>query len=102
MTASVFASEDLGNDIRSIIFTMPVNVTLGAHEITGASPSDPTAYSVNYSFGTIDLTPTTGTITITSIGTEYMEGTFSFTSVDNGTTYNFTQGTFRAFKSTSN
>ncbi len=102
LMASISATEDLGADIRSIIFTVPVDVTLGVHAITDASPSDLTAYSVNYALGNIYVTATSGTMTITSIGAEYMEGTFSFTGVDNGTTYNVTEGTFRAYKPTAN
>ncbi|MDI1316974.1 hypothetical protein [Flavobacterium sp.] len=102
LMASISASEDLGTDIRSIFFTIPVDVTLGAHAITDASPSDLTAYSVNYSLGDTYVTATSGTMTVTSIGAEYMEGTFSFTGVDNGTTYNITEGAFRAYKPTSN
>lgn len=102
MMASISASEDLGTDIRSIFFTIPVNVTTGAHAITDASGSDLTAYSVDYSFGNVYVTGTSGTFTITSIGAEYMEGTFSFTGVDSdtGASYTITEGTFRAYKPT--
>ena len=102
MMASISATEDVGQDIRSIIFTMPVDATVGAHAITDASGSDLTAYSVNYSLGDVNVNATSGTFTITSIGAEYMEGTFSCTGTDNGTTYNITEGTFRAYKPTSN
>lgn len=102
MMASISASEDLGTDIRSIFFTIPVDVTTGSHSITDASGSDLTAYSVNYSFGNIYVTGTSGTFTVTSIGSEYMEGTFSFTGVDSdtGETYTITEGSFRVYKPT--
>jgi hypothetical protein len=102
LMTSISASEDLGSDIRSIFFTIPVDVTTGAHAITDASGSDLTAYSVDYSLGNVYVTGTSGTFTITSIGSEYMEGTFSFTGVDSGTgaTYTITEGSFRAYKPT--
>ena len=53
MMASISASEDLGADIRSIFFTIPVNVTTGSYDITDASGSDLTAYSADYSFGNV-------------------------------------------------
>lgn len=102
MMASISATEDSGSDIRAIFFTVPVEVATGAHTITDASGSDLTAYSADYSLGDVYVTATGGTFTITSIGAEYMEGTFSFTGVDSdsGTTYNITNGTFRVYKPT--
>lgn len=104
MMASISATEDLGADIRSIIFTVPVDVTVGAHDITDASPSELTAYSVNYSLGDVFVNATSGSMSITNIGAEYMEGTFNFTGVDasTGETYTITEGAFRAHKPTAN
>ena len=104
MMASISATEDLGADIRSIIFTVPVDVTVGAHDITDASPSELTAYSVNYSLGDVFVNATSGSMSITNIGAEYMEGTFNFTGVDasTGETYTITEGAFRAYKPTAN
>jgi hypothetical protein len=102
MMASISASEDLGADIRSIFFTIPVNVTTGSYDITDASGSDLTAYSADYSFGNVYVIATSGTFTITSIGAEYMEGTFNFTGIDSdtGAPYTITEGTFRVYKPT--
>jgi hypothetical protein len=102
LMASISGSEDLGTDIRSIFFTIPVDVTTGAYAITDASGSDLTAYSANYSFGNVYVIATSGTFTITSIGAEYMEGVFNFTGVDSdtGATYTITEGAFRVFKPT--
>ena len=102
MKASISATEDLGTDIRFINFTVPVGVTTGAHAITDASGSDLTAYSVDYSLGDVYVVGTSGSFTITSIGAEYMEGTFSFTGTDSdtGAAYTITEGTFRVYKPT--
>lgn len=102
MMASISASEDLGTDIRSIFFTIPVDATTGTHSITDASGSDLTAYSVDYSFGNIYVTGASGTFKITSIGAEYMQGTFNFSGVDSdtGATYTITDGTFKVYKPT--
>ena len=102
MMASISATENSGSDIRAIFFTIPVAASTGAHAITNASGSDLTAYSADYSVGDVYVNATGGTFTITSIGSEYMEGTFSFTGVDSGTgeTYNITNGTFRVYKPT--
>lgn len=98
LMANISASEDLGADIRTIMFTIPVDATLGTHQLTIASGSDLTAYSAEYMLGDISVVASSGTFTITSIGDEYMEGTFSFTGEDGGTNYEITEGTFRAYK----
>ncbi len=102
LMGSISGAETVGQSIRSIFFTIPKNPTVGAHNITDASGSDLTAYSVDYMFGDVSVTATSGTYTITSIGAEYMEGTFSFTGEDAGVNYAVTEGTFRAYKPTSN
>jgi hypothetical protein len=102
LMASISASEDVGQDIRTVIFTIPVNPTVGTHQITNASPSDLTAYSATYMLGDVNVVATSGTYTITSIGAEYMEGTFSFSGEYAGAYYAITEGTFRAYKPTPN
>jgi hypothetical protein len=96
--ANISASEDVGAAIRTIMFTIPVDATVGTHQLTIASGSDLTAYSAEYMLGDISVVASSGTFTITSIGAEYMEGTFSFTGEDGGTNYEITEGTFRAYK----
>ncbi len=98
MMASISASENTGSDIRNINFTIPVDATVGTHALTDASPADLTAYSVQYSYGDLWFDATSGTFTITSIGEEYMEATFSFTGEYEGVTYNVTDGELRAYK----
>jgi hypothetical protein len=102
LMASISGAETVGQSIRSIFFTIPKNATVGAHSITDASGSDLTAYSADYMFGDVSVTATSGTFTITSIGSQYMEGTFSCTGEDAGVNYAITEGTFRVDKPTSN
>lgn len=102
MMASISATADAGEDIRSIILTIPVNASVGTHPITDASPSDLTAYSAHYSMGDVVFDAVDGTMSITTIGAEYMEGTFSFSGESNGTTFNISEGTFRAYKPDNN
>jgi hypothetical protein len=100
LMGSITGSEDVGQDTRTVIFTIPTNPTVGTHQITDASGSDLTAYSATYYFGNTSVTATSGTYTITAIGAEYMEGTFSFTGDDAGENYAITEGTFRVYKPT--
>lgn len=102
MMASISSTEDVGEDIRSIILTIPVDATVGSHEITDASPADLTAYSAHYSMGDVSFDAVNGSLTITSIGDEYMEGTFAFTGEYDGTSFVITEGAFRAYKPDNN
>ncbi len=99
MAASIFGSEDVGDNIRTLILRTPSTAEVGTHDIVDA-PADLTSYGVSYSFsvGDISVDATSGTMTITSIGAEYMTGTFTCSGTYEGTTYNFTEGTFRVFK----
>ena len=100
MTASISSSVTQGGDVRSMILTMPVSPSLGTHDLT--SSFDLAAYGASYSNGSETIDANSGTITITSIGAEYMQGTFSFSEVSDGVTYNVTEGSFRAFKPEAN
>ncbi|HEY0091429.1 MAG TPA: hypothetical protein VGB43_02990 [Flavobacterium sp.] len=98
LMASISATKDEGADIRAIVLTIPVDATEGTHTITDASPSDLTAYSAHYSMGDVSFNASSGTMVISDIGAEYMEGTFTFTGEYEGVTYNVTEGKFSAYK----
>jgi hypothetical protein len=102
LMTSISNSQEAGEDFRSIVLTIPVDASVGSHSITDASPSDLTAYSAHYSMGDVTFDAVTGTMNITSMGEEYMEGTFSFSGEYEGTTYHVTEGTFRSYKPNNN
>jgi hypothetical protein len=90
----------LGNeadDFRSLRIFVPNNKTEGAHTVTYA-PSDVDAYQASYGTGELSVDGTSGTINITHIDADFIEGTFNFTGVDGttGDTYTITDGEFRA------
>lgn len=88
-----------GDMFRYIGLWMPNEPTVGSHAITVSNPSDLDEYTVDVQIGNdISFEAESGTMTITSIDAEYIEGTFSFTGEYEGTTYNVTEGEFRAYK----
>lgn len=99
LATSIFGSEDVGQDIRTMILRTPATAVAGTHNLVD-SASDLTVYGASYSFGDVNIDADSGSMIIASIGEEYMTGTFSFSKVVDGTTYNFTEGTFRVFKPT--
>lgn len=97
MAASIFGSEDVGENIRTMILRTPSTASAGTHNLVDDA-SDLTVYGASYSFGDVNIDANSGSMIITNIGEEYMTGTFSFTKVVEGVTYNFTEGSFRVFK----
>lgn len=82
-----------------MLLTMPIDAGVGTHAITELNSVDHTIYNATYSIDNENaIAATSGTLTITSMGAEYMEGTFSFTGELDGTTYAVTDGEFRAYK----
>ena len=78
---------------------MPNDVTVGTYAITNEPNAD---FSAEYYSGDMTAEATTGTLVITSIGAEYIKGTFTFTAVGLGGegTFEVTNGTFRAYSPT--
>jgi len=90
-------------DGQYIMLRMPTDAAVGTHTITESNSVDPSSYSADVAIdGDNVISSTTGTLTIDSMGAEYMEGTFSFTGDLNGTAYAITDGEFRAYKPANN
>lgn len=88
--------EGMDDSFRAIRLSLPLDFTTGSHTIEDSF--DLEAYTANYTDGNVSIDATSGTITITSINNEYIEGTFSFTGEDQeGTTYEITEGSFKTY-----
>lgn len=87
---------------NSISLWMPTEPSVGSHPITDEFPTDSniaTLHNANVWVGDEIVDASSGTMVITEVGDEYVEGTFSFSGTnDNGTTANVTNGSFRALK----
>lgn len=98
----VRGDQEVGGVFNSISLWMPTAPAVGSHPITDAFPSDSnigTLYNANVWVGSEIVDASTGTMVITGVGEEYVEGTFSFSGTnDNGTTATVTNGSFRAYK----
>jgi hypothetical protein len=87
------------NDVEvRISLWMPVNPTLGSHAITTDFSDLDTAYNAEVWLGDDTIEGTSGTLTITEIDEEYIEGTFNFSGTnENEQTIHITNGSFRAY-----
>ncbi|MDP2159137.1 MAG: hypothetical protein Q8K02_01535 [Flavobacterium sp.] len=76
---------------------MPLVSTTGTFNITD-SPSDVSTYNASFTLGDdLDVDADSGTITITSVSSDYIQGTFSFSGTTfEGTPVSVTNGSFRA------
>ncbi|HET8809799.1 MAG TPA: DUF6252 family protein [Flavobacteriaceae bacterium] len=91
--------EGTGDTYTSISLWMPLDVTEGTHSIVDAPGGDLEAYTANYTSVGEDLNvdATSGTLEITAITAEYIEGTFTFTGTDGtGNEVEITNGEFKA------
>lgn len=96
LKVEIGADQGLDESYTSISLLMPTDFTTGTHQITDASASDLEAYTGNYINGETSVDAASGTLMITSITDEFIEGTFNFVGDSNGITYNITEGSFRA------
>ena len=92
--------EGVDNTYKFINLSLPNDYATGTYDIVLSDPNDLTTYNAYYeSVGdNIDFEADSGTITITSIGSEYVTGTFNFSGDNNGTTVSVTNGSFRALR----
>lgn len=87
-----------GTITENIQIILPANLSTGSGDVTGGI-LDPGDYKIIYTSEDLNidrLAPTTGSINVTSISSEYIEGTFSFSGEQGGTTVTVTNGSFRS------
>lgn len=91
------ANQGMDANHRAISLLMPIDYTPGSHPITDSWDED--AYTASFTIGDKTADAISGTLVITAISSNFIEGTFHFTAEDwEGTTYNITDGSFRAYK----
>jgi hypothetical protein len=102
MQILIRGDQQVGGVYNSISLWMPTAPAVGSHPITDAFPSDAniaTLYNANVWVGSEIVDASSGTMVITEVGEDFVEGTFSFSGTNNnGTTATVTNGSFRALK----
>jgi hypothetical protein len=98
-SGSIMAPGFFGDEPDQIfVIDMPFLPTIGEHPFV-LYTSEPGIYAANFQMspGT-SFESESGSIKITSVGNDFVKGTFSFTGTSNGTTYTVTNGKFRSFR----
>lgn len=96
MEIYIAADQGLDETYREIQLRMPVDFSSGSHPIVDSYELED--YKASYTEGDITIDGTSGTLHITSIDGEYIEGTFEFEGEDEeGTIYNITEGAFKTY-----
>lgn len=95
LQVEIGADQGMNDAYRAISLLMPTDFATGSHPITDSWEEG--TYNASYSHGDVTIDATSGTLVITSITNDFIQGTFNFTGEDeNGTTYNITEGSFKA------
>jgi len=87
--------EGIDNTYKNITLWLPLNATVGTHNVVFDSSNLTTTYQANFSFMPEfnNANATSGTITITKV-TERIEGTFNFSGTQGDKTFTVTEGSF--------
>lgn len=97
LQVEIGADQGINASYRAISLLMPTDYELGSHSITDSWDED--AYNASFSQGDITIDAVSGTLVITTINDDFIQGTFNFTGEDeDGMTYNITEGSFKADK----
>ena len=98
LSTLIRGEEGMDDTYRAVSLWIPNDATVGSHPIEPNNGSQIDIYSAIYSTGSdIAADATVGTLNITDLDADYIEGTFSFTAEQDGTTYTVTDGEFRAY-----
>ncbi|MES2574470.1 MAG: hypothetical protein V4572_05980 [Bacteroidota bacterium] len=86
----------MGDTYKSISLWLPNDFTKGSHPVVYNLSELTTTYQGNFSFNTEfnNANATSGTIKITKLTSERIEGTFSFSGTQGGETFAITDGSF--------
>lgn len=97
LQVEIGADQGINASYRAISLLMPTDYELGSHSITDSWDED--AYNASFSQGDITIDAVSGTLVITTINDDFIQGTFNFTGEDeDGMIYNITEGSFKADK----
>jgi hypothetical protein len=89
-------SQGIDNTYKSIGLWMPLIVTKGSHPIVLDLSKLETTYQVDFAFMPefSNVNATSGTMNITLVNSERIEGTFNFSATKNGAAVEVTEGSF--------
>lgn len=93
-------NEGSNDTFKSIALWLPLTFTEGSHLINDAPTTDEEAYTANYVSVSddIDIQAASGTMIITNISDDFIQGTFEFVGNNNGETITISDGEFKAYR----
>jgi hypothetical protein len=92
---NISGMEGIDDTYKKVSLWLPLNATVGTHNVVFDSSDLTTTYQANFSFMPEfnNANATSGTITITKV-TERIEGTFNFSGTQGDKTFTVTEGSF--------
>lgn len=97
---SIIAFDGINDSFKSISLNTPLEISLGQHPIVDDPQNLTTTYSANFTFMPMieGIDATSGTLNITVLTNEIIEGTFNFSGAYNNLPVAITEGSFRAYR----
>jgi hypothetical protein len=88
--------EGIDNTYKNITLWLPLNATVGTHNVVYDLSDLTTTYQANFTFmpAISNGSATSGTIKITKFDAEGIEGTFNFSGTKGDETFTITEGSF--------
>ncbi len=97
---NLMGSQGIDDTYKSVSLWMPLNATKGSHPIVRDLQNLNTTYQASFYFmpEIVNADATSGTLTITAIDSEKIQGTFSFSGTNKGTEFAVTEGSFSFYR----
>lgn len=97
---NIMGDEGINDTYKKISLWIPLNVTTGSHPIVFDLSHLETTYQVSFGFmpAFSNADASSGTMNVTAVNNEKIEGTFNFSGTVNGQAFTVTEGTFRVLR----
>lgn len=93
-------NDGTGNESRGMAFRLPPDIDNGTYNLVSNNVDGTVHFVAEYQEGEITATSTSGTLTITKVDEEYIQGKFEFTAANgDGAPVAITKGSFRTYGS---
>ncbi|RZJ42601.1 MAG: hypothetical protein EOO19_13405 [Chryseobacterium sp.] len=100
LNINVSGSEGMDNTYKRVALWLPSNVKVGSHPVVFDLQNLETTYQASFDFNSEfnNASATSGTINITKVSADRIEGTFNFSGTQNDKPFSVTEGSFSVEK----
>ncbi|WP_166921275.1 DUF6252 family protein [Flavobacterium poyangense] len=97
LNINLMGSEGRDDTYKKVSLWLPLNPTVGSHPVVYNLKEMETTYQATFSYNSEfnNANAKSGTITITKVNADEIEGTFTFSGTQNDKTFTVTEGSFK-------